>query len=90
MNLTIDIGNTSCKVIIFQNEIPVFQDICKVLSPRYLQRIYKQYEIEAAMFSSVVSMPLTLKESFKKYGIKEFNSKTLIPIKNLYTSVEDI
>ena len=86
MNLTIDIGNTFCKVIIFQNEIPVFQDICKVLSPRYLQKLYTQFEIEAAMFSSVVTAPLTLKKSFKKYGIKEFNSKTLIPIKNLYTT----
>ena len=61
MNLTIDIGNTFCKVIIFQNEIPVFQDICKVLSPRYLQKLYTQFEIKAAMFSSVVTVPLTLK-----------------------------
>lgn len=86
MNLTIDQGNSFCKIIIFDDDIPVFHDVCKTLTVRYLQSLFRRFEITDSMISSVVKLSPTLKNAFKKYGIKEFNARTKIPIKNLYTT----
>lgn len=86
MNLTIDLGNSYCKIIIFHDNDIVFRDVCKSLSTRYLQQLFKSYEIDNALISSVVSMSSLLKNQLKKFKVKEFSGSTKIPVKNLYTT----
>jgi type III pantothenate kinase len=86
MNLTIDHGNSFCKIIIFENDIPVFHDVCKTLTVRYLQSLFRRFEITNSMISSVVKLSTAVKTALKKYKIREFNAQTKIPIKNLYTT----
>ncbi|MBP6657397.1 MAG: type III pantothenate kinase [Bacteroidia bacterium] len=86
MNLTIDLGNSFCKVIIFQDNVIVYRDVCKSLSTRYLQLLFKTYKIEFAMISSVVSLKPALKNQLKKFKVREFSATVKIPLKNLYTT----
>ena len=86
MNLTIDSGNSYCKILIFQDNNIVCRDVCKSLSTRYLQQLFKTFEIESAMISSVVSIKPALKNQLKKFKVKELTNSIKIPIKNLYTT----
>jgi type III pantothenate kinase len=86
MNLTIDLGNSYCKIIIFRDNDIVYRDVCKSLSTRYLQQLFKSFEIEFALLSSVVSLKPSLKKQLKNYKVKVFSHSVKIPIKNLYTT----
>ncbi len=86
MNLTIDLGNSYCKTIIFQDNDIVYRDVCKSLSTRYLQQLFKSFEIEFALLSSVVSLKPSLKNQLKIFKVKQFSHSVKIPIKNFYTT----
>lgn len=86
MNLTIDLGNTLCKIIIFENNVIVFRHVCKSLSVRSLHHLFQNFQIEHALISTVIPLKPTLKKALKKYRIREFSSVTKIPLKNLYTT----
>lgn len=90
MNLTIDLGNSFCKILIFRDNDIMYRDVCKSLSTRYLQQLFKSFEIEYAMISSVVSLKPELKKQLKKYKVKEFKSSVKIPVKNLYTTPQTL
>jgi type III pantothenate kinase len=86
MNLTIDLGNSLCKIIIFDNNDIVYRHVCKSLSTRYLQQLFRNFKIEHSIVSSVIPIKPLLKKALKKYAIREFSSSTKIPVKNLYTT----
>ena len=86
MNLTIDLGNSFCKVILFKDNVIVYRHTCKSLSIRYLQQLFNAFPIENSLLSSVIPIPAGLKTALKKHSIKEFSVNTKIPIKNLYTT----
>ncbi|MBP7185138.1 MAG: type III pantothenate kinase, partial [Saprospiraceae bacterium] len=86
MNLTIDLGNTLCKIIIFDDNVIVYRHICKSLSTRSLHQLFQNFQIRHSLISSVIPLKPLLKKTLKKYGIREFSSTTKIPIKNLYTT----
>ncbi len=86
MNLTIDLGNTFCKIIIFEDNIIVYRHVCKSLSTRLLHQLFRDFNISNAVISSVIPCSTTVKKALKKYRIREFSSTTKIPIKNLYTT----
>lgn len=86
MNLTIDQGNSFCKIIIFESNIIVYRDVCKSLSTRYLQHLFRNFQIKHAIISSVVPIQPTLKKALRKFHVTEFSNTTKIPIKNLYTT----
>ncbi len=86
MNLTIDLGNSYCKIVVFNDNDIVYRDVCKSLSTRYLQQLFSAFSIEYSLISSVVPINSSLKILLKKYRIKEFSPATKIPLKNLYTT----
>ena len=86
MYLTIDQGNSFCKIIVFHNNIAIHREVCKVLTARHLQSIYKKYNIDAALACSVIGFNSILKKAFKKMRIDVLSATTKIPIKNLYTT----
>ncbi len=86
MYLTIDQGNSFCKIIIFQNNIAIYRDVCKVLTARRLQSLCKKFNIQSALVSSVVDFNSSLKIMLKKLSIVVLAESTKIPIKNLYTT----
>jgi type III pantothenate kinase len=86
MNLTIDLGNSYCKIIIFRDNDIVYRDVCKSLSTRHLPQLFKSFEIEFALLSSVISLKPSLKNQLKKYKVRLFSPSVKIPIKNLYTT----
>ncbi len=86
MNLTIDLGNSLCKIIIFEDNVIVYRHVCKSLSTRSLQHLFQNFQINHSIISSVIPIKPLLKKALKKYGIREFSSTTKIPVKNLYTT----
>ena len=85
MNLTIDIGNTQTKIIIFQDTIPVFRKVTNTLSLLFLKKIVKNNSINNIMLSTVVDIDkLILKYLKSLKGFEVLSVKTLLPILNKY------
>ncbi|MBL0104723.1 MAG: type III pantothenate kinase [Bacteroidetes bacterium] len=84
MNLTIDAGNTSIKVLVLRGDNPVYRHACKSLSTRYLQSLQRSFTIEEGMISSVIHLSPAVKKHLKSMGVRELTERTKIPVKNLY------
>lgn len=85
MNLTIDIGNTLVKIIIFEDTVPVYRIVTGKLSNALIQRILRKFTIEQGMASAVVNFDKTQYPALKKLRrFEKLSVATSIPIKNLY------
>lgn len=85
MNLTIDIGNTSTKIIVFDDTVPVYREVVKELSPSFIKSLLRRLPVEYCLLSSVVKVNQPVLSSLIK--IKHFRrmkSSTPLPIKNRY------
>ncbi len=85
MNLTIDIGNTQTKIIVFNDTMPVFRNVTNSLSLLLVKKIVKNYSIENILLSSVVDLDKPLLNYLKTIkGFEVLSTKTKLPIKNKY------
>ena len=89
MNLIIDIGNTSTKVAVFENNEAVISKKYKKLTLKLLEKLINQHaienQIEAAIISTVSYSPDDIINYLKKkYFFILFDESTPIPIKNRY------
>ncbi|MFN8165407.1 MAG: type III pantothenate kinase [Bacteroidia bacterium] len=90
MYLTIDAGNTFVKLLIFRDHVPVFRDVRKGLTIRYLQSIFRKFEIDGAMISSVINLDAGVRKFLREKKIMEFTSGTAIPLKNKYKTPQTL
>jgi type III pantothenate kinase len=85
MNLTIDIGNTQTKIIVFNDTMPVFRKVTNSLSLLLVKKIVRNYSIENILLSSVVDRDKPLLNYLKTIkGFEVLSTKTKLPIKNKY------
>jgi len=95
MNLIIDIGNTSTKVALFQNNKACISKKYKKLTLQLLEKLINQRntenQIEAAIISTVSYSPDDIiKYLKKKYFFILFDETTPIPVKNRYLSPDTL
>jgi type III pantothenate kinase len=90
MQLVIDIGNTRCKLAVFGDEKPLFQDTVKRITVAYLKQLFVKYpSIESCLLSTVAAPNglAALHTYLSKYTIVyELNSSTKLPISVRYKS----
>ena len=87
MNLIIDIGNTSTKLAVFEQNKLIETRRCSVENlPAVVSKICKQYfKIEQLLVSSVIEFTDRLFSELSKYGkIYVLHRKLKMPFKNLY------
>jgi len=85
MNLTIDIGNSQIKIVVFDDTIPVYRNVSKTLTSNLISRLLRNFQIQNSILSSVVKLDNQLLNNLKKLPrLKKLTTSTLIPIKNLY------
>lgn len=90
MNLVLDIGNTFCKICVFDCNKLIYKDLAKSSSSEILLKtfeIFKVQDIKSVIISSVNSK-VSVEEELKKKcsNVLVFNSLTPIPVKNLYST----
>ncbi len=85
MNLTIDIGNTNIKTLVFDDTIPVYRNVTKTLTSYHINRLLRNFPIKHSIISSVVELDKTVINNLKRLPhLEKFSSSTYIPVKNLY------
>lgn len=85
MILTIDTGNTTTKVVLFDDTIPVYRNVEKQFDIKHIKKICRNYPVRCIIQSSVVSMHKTNLAAMKKLALFiGLNSRTRVPVKNLY------
>lgn len=88
MNLIIDVGNTRCKVAVFEEGI--IKDVFvfnKSIILSELKKINSEYLISACIMSSVTNIPENVEQDIIRLFNPIFlNSKTNVPFKNLYNT----
>ena len=91
MHLTIDIGNTSTKAMLFDKDNIKWLRSYKKISPADLKQLYSQHNIDAAILSAVVpvkkNIPLFLRS---QSAFIHLNSKTRLPILNKYKTPQTL
>ena len=86
MNLIIDIGNTACKMAVFEHGSIKETIRCSNQHWEELPSICSRYPIRKGILSSVVTISDTIREQLAQlpFPIIEFTWQTPIPIRNLY------
>lgn len=85
MNLTIDAGNTSIKVMVFSDNVPVFRREISKLSLRFLKELFSKLPVTHSIFSAVISVdPAVIRFLKKNSRFILLSEKTPIPVKNRY------
>jgi len=92
MNLTIDQGNSSTKIGIFDNDKLVSTYIYDVLDTIELNKLFSKYSINASILSSVIKENNDIKSYFKNMNLNliVLSNTTPIPIKNSYETPETL
>lgn len=92
VNLIIDIGNTVAKIAVFDadNMMEVFYDSNQSLDSLF--EISQKYPLDEGILSSVVDLGETIMSQLAKLKFKiiSLDSKTPVPIKNLYETPETL
>lgn len=91
MNLTLDIGNTHTKIIVFNDTIPVYRKIVRHLKVAHIRSIINRLPIEYCALSSVVTIPGPLLKYLK--SIPHFinlSATTPLPLINKYKTPETL
>lgn len=85
MNLTIDAGNTSIKIMVFNAKVPVFRDEVKKLNLTVLKKLFRAFPIRNSILSAVIPVPPPVVTFLKnKSRYIRLSSATAIPVKNRY------
>jgi type III pantothenate kinase len=91
MNLTIDAGNTTIKVMVFNDNVPLFREEIKKISVLFLKKIFSAFPVSHSILSAVVkidpAIPAFLKTNSQFIFLSE---KTSIPVKNKYKTPETL
>src|SRR3954468_9216875 len=91
MNLTIDIGNSTIKTIVFDDTSPVYRNVSESLTKINLKQLVAKFNIKHVMISSVVTFNKTELKNFKSLPNVEFLShESSIPIKNRYKTPKSL
>jgi type III pantothenate kinase len=91
MNLTIDIGNSQIKTLIFDDTVPVYRNVSAKLTAGFFQSIKKNYPIQNTLISSVVDIDKNIFKKIKELpGFKIFSKSILIPLKNRYKTPDTL
>lgn len=92
MNLCIDLGNSSCKIGIFNKDILIDSFIYKAINFNDIYTLLDKYKIDAYIISSVISDSTEIIQVLdEKINFKiELTKDTLIPIKNNYETPESL
>jgi type III pantothenate kinase len=91
MNLTIDIGNTSVKIALFDNGKIIKTRTYEEFTFRQLNSLHNKYKFRNVILSSVISNDILIKDlRLDLYNFVELTYKTPLPIKNLYKSPETL
>ena len=92
MNLIIDIGNTACKLAVFeQGEIRETLR-CSNQSLVGISALCERYPIRKGILSSVISISEEIRHQLSQlpFPVMEFTYKTPVPIKNLYETPQTL
>ena len=85
MNLTIDIGNTFIKTLVFEDTVPVYRNVSETLTSVHINRMLRKFPIKYSMLSSVIVVKKPVLNALKKLPhLIKFTASTSIPVKNLY------
>jgi type III pantothenate kinase len=85
MNLTIDIGNSFSKILVFDDTSPVYRNVSRSTSSAIIKKICKNFPVENCMLSSVVNVEKSVLNTLKKIpNYHHLSVKTPLPVKNLY------
>ena len=93
MNLIIDIGNTFCKLFVFEQNKPIFSSKVETTKQIDLNELFNEFNpVTNAIISSVTGISEDLKEKIHKHGtnLVILDSVTKIPITNLYKTPETL
>ena len=91
MNLTIDIGNTFIKILIFNDTVLVYRNVSKTLTSAHINRLLRNFPIKYSMLSSVVVLKKSFLNNLKKFPhLEKFSPSTYIPVKNLYKTPDTL
>ena len=95
MNLILDIGNTFCKLCVFDDNELIFKQIAKAETENIFEaadQIFAKYKINYAIFSSVNTRVEGLNARFEALGVQflEFSRSTFVPVKNSYSTPETL
>ena len=85
MNLTIDIGNSFIKTLVFEDTVPVYRNVSETLTSIHIKRLLNKFPIKNSMLSSVVEVKKPILNALNKLPhLKKLTASTSIPVKNLY------
>ena len=85
MNLTIDIGNSFIKTLVFEDTIPVYRNVSETLTSVHIERLLNKFPIKNSMLSSVVEVKKPILNALNKLPhLKKLTASTSVPVKNLY------
>ncbi|MCX6291413.1 MAG: type III pantothenate kinase [Bacteroidetes bacterium] len=91
MNLTMDIGNTATKVMIFDKDKIKWNRTYKKFSLKELKQIFLKFPVSSSILSTVVIPDKKIKGFLESRSFfVELNSNTKLPIRNLYKTPETL
>jgi type III pantothenate kinase len=95
MNLVSDVGNSFCKICVFDSNDLVYKQIVKSQEDEISEAVSKisgLFKISGAIFSSVNPRAGLIKEVFESYcpGVLEFSRTVKVPVKNGYLTPETL
>jgi type III pantothenate kinase len=91
INLTVDIGNSSVKIAVFNDTDLIFTECQSTLSNDYLNHIKDSYQVKNLIISSVKQeIDIDENELKQRFNYIRFNHSTLIPIQNKYKSKDTL
>ncbi len=91
VNLTIDMGNTSTKVLVFEKNAVVFRKVYKSFDMKAVRVLLDKFKPDSAIICSVVKTPSRLHTYLhRNTNLIELNNETLIPVKMMYDTPETL
>src|SRR5205085_6426844 len=91
MNLTIDIGNTQIKTLIFYDTVPVYRNVSEKLTADFIEKIKRKFPIQNTLISTVVGIDKGILKELKELpGFKIFSKESPIPLKNRYKTPDTL
>ncbi len=88
--LTIDIGNTLTKYVVFQNGEVLDSKSVECLEPAHIHDILKHHNLDGYIISSVANTPDFIHEILRDVRHVKFDHQTPLPIVNTYETPETL
>lgn len=87
VNLVLDLGNTLHKCAVFNGDDLLHLETCQQLQTEHIEKIADEYQINAAIISSVDHFDEKLEEQLEHYfKLLKFSQNTQLPIVNAYAT----